>query len=122
MVDRLEDAQKIADEAISLFKNRDFKLVKWSANKGAKVVLSSLENDSLAASICDFDLQADDTSLPSAKTLGCVWNTEQDKLLTNCSLKPVNKYTRRTMLSQLGQNFDPLGFGALFFLKARLIL
>ena len=26
------------------------------------------------------------------------------------------------MLSQLGQNFDPLGFGAPFFLKARLIL
>ena len=26
------------------------------------------------------------------------------------------------MLSQLGQNFDPLDFGAPFFLKARLIL
>ena len=114
-VDRLEDAQKITDEAISLFKNRGFKLVKWSANKEAKVVLSSLENDFLAASIRDLDLQADETSLPSAKTLGCVWNTEQDKLLINCSIKPLNKYRRRTMLSQLGQNFDPLGFGAPFF-------
>ena len=28
LVDRLEDAQKIADEAISLFRNRGFKLVK----------------------------------------------------------------------------------------------
>ena len=72
-VDCLEDAQKIADEAItSLFRNCGFKLVKWSANKEAKIVLSTLKNDLLAASIRDLDLQADDTSLPSAKTLGCV--------------------------------------------------
>ena len=121
MVDRLKDAQKIADKAINLFRNRGFKLVKWSANKEAKIVLSSLENDLLAASIRDLDLLADDTSLPSAKTLGCVWNTEQDILLINCLLKPLNKCTQRTMLSQLGQNFNSLGFGAPFFLKARLI-
>ena len=39
-----------------------------------------------------------------------------------CSLKTLTKYTRRSVLSQLGQNFDPLGFGSPFFLKARLIL
>ena len=84
--------------------------------------MSSLENDLLAASIRNLDLQADDISLPSAKTLCCVWNAEQDKLLINCSIKPLNKYTQRTMLSQPGQNFDTLGFWAPFFLKARLIL
>ena len=96
-------------------------MVKWRANKEAKVVLSSLENNLLAASIRDLDLQADDTYLPSAKALGCVWNPEQDELLINCSLKPLNKYTRRTMLSQLGQNCDLLGFGVPFFSKAPLI-
>ena len=31
-------------------------------------------------------------------------------------------YTRRSMLSQLGQNFDPLGLGTAFFLKAKLAI
>ena len=44
-------------------------------------------------------------ALPSAKTLGSVWVTESDELRIQCSLKPLSKYTRRTMLSQLGQNF-----------------
>ena len=38
----LEDAQKIADEAINLFRNCSFKLVKWNANKEDKIVLSSV--------------------------------------------------------------------------------
>ena len=39
LVNCLEDAQKITDEAISLFRNHDFKLVKWSTNKKPKIVL-----------------------------------------------------------------------------------
>ena len=53
LVNRLEDAQKIADEAISLFSNCAFKLLKTKANKGTKVVLLSIENDLLATFICD---------------------------------------------------------------------
>jgi len=38
------------------------------------------------------------------------------------SLKPLERYTRRTMLSQLGKSFDPLGVFSCFFVKAQLIL
>ena len=37
-------------------------------------------------------------------------------------MKPLDKYTRRSMLSQLGKAFNPLGIFSPFFVKARLIL
>ena len=118
--DSLENAQTIAHEAVSLFKSRGFKLVKWTANKEGTSVLSSFDSELLSASIRDLDLSSEELSLPSAKTLGCVWDPDSDELRINCSLKPLEKYTRRTMLSQLGQNFDPMGFGSPFFIKATL--
>ena len=121
-VDSLEDAQMITNESIALFRGRGFNLVKWSANKEALSVMSNLDSELLAPSIREIDLEVDNVALPSAKTVGCVWVTESDELRIQCSLKPLSKYTRRTMLSQLGQNFDPLGFGAPFFVRARLIL
>ena len=121
-VDSLESAQTITNEAVSLFKSRGFKLVKWSTNRDTMSVLSSLGPELLSASIKELDLCGEELALPSAKTLGCVWDPDSDELRIDCSLKPLGKYTRRTMLSQLGQNFDPLGFGSSFFIKARLIL
>ena len=121
-VDSLEDAQMITNESIALFRSRGFNLVKWSANKEALSVMSNLDSELLAPSIRETDLEVDNVALPSAKTLGCVWVTESDELRIQCSLKPLSKYTRRTMLSQIGQNFDPLGFGAPFYVRARLIL
>ena len=121
-VDSLESAQTITNEAVSLFKSRGFKLVKWRANRDTMSVLSSLGPELLSASIRELDLCGEELALPSAKTLGCVWDPDSDELRIDCSLKPLGKYTRRTMLSQLGQNFDPLGFGSPFFIKARLIL
>ena len=121
-LDSLESAQTITNEAVSLFKSRGFKLVKWSTNRDTMSVLSSLGPELLSASIRELDLCGEELALPSAKTLGCVWDPDSDELRIDCSLKPLGKYTRRTMLSQLGQNFDPLGFGSPFFIKAHLIL
>ena len=51
-----------------------------------------------------------------------VWETGGDRLRIVSSLKPLTKYTRRTMLSQLGKSFDPRGIFSPFFVKARLVL
>ena len=85
-------------------------------------VLSSLGPELLSAFIRELDLCGEELALPSAKTLGCVWDPDSDELCIDCSLKPLGNYTNRTMLSQLGQKFDPLGFGSPFFIKAYLIL
>ena len=105
-----------------MFRSRGFELVKWSANKESVNVLIEMDSELLAPSICEVDLETNSVAMSSAKTLGCVWVTESDELRIQCSLKPLTKYTRGSMLSQLGQNFDPLGFGTPFFVKVRLIL
>ena len=120
--DSFDDAQLIANEVIALFRSRRFELVKWNANKEPVNVVVRIDSELLAQSIFEVDLETNSVTMPSAKTLGCVWITDADELRIQCSLKPLTKYTRKSMLSQLGQNFDPLGFGNLFFLKARLIL
>ena len=120
--DSFDDAQQIANEAIALFRSRGFELVKWSANKESVNVLVGMDSELLAPSIREVDLETNSVAMPSAKTLGCVWVTESDELRIQCSLKPLTKYTRRSMLSQLGKKFDLLAFGSPFFLKARLIL
>ena len=63
-----------------------------------------------------------DNDLPETKALGCVWEAGGDRLRIVSSLKPLTKYTPRTMLSQLGKFFYPLGIFLLFFVKARLVL
>ena len=122
MVNNLEDARMITDESIALFQSHAFNLVKWSAYKEAMSVMSNLDSKLLAPSIRKVDLEVHNVALPSAKTLGCVWVTESDELRIQCLLKPLSEYTQRTMLSQPEQNFDPLGFGAPFFVRGCLIL
>ena len=116
--DSFDDAQLIANEAIVLFRSRGFELVKWSANKESMNVLVGMDSELLAPSIREVDLETNSVAMPLAKTLGCVWVTESDELRIQCSLKPLTKYTRRSMLSQLGQNVDALGFGTPFFSKS----
>ena len=122
-VDSLDEAKIIANEAIDLFDSRGFKLVKWSANKNAVPVLAKFEKEVLISGMRELDLSIEhDNDLPQTKALGCVWETGGDRLRIVSSLKPLTKYTRRTMLSQLGKSFDPLGIFSSFFVKARLIL
>ena len=100
--DSFNDAQLIANEAIALFHSRGFELVKWSANKESVNVLVGVESELLAPSIREVDLETNNVTMLSAKTLGWVWVTESDQLRIQCSLKPLTKYTRSSMLSQLG--------------------
>ena len=122
-VDSLDEAKIIANEAIDLFDSRGFKLVKWSANKNAVPVIAKFEKEMLISGMRELDLSIEhDNNLPETKGLGCVWETGGDCLRIVSSLKPLTKYIRRTMLSQLEKSFDPLGIFSPFFVKARLVL
>ena len=122
-VDSLDNAKNIAHEAIELFDRRGFKLVKWSANRDSVPILAELDKEILVSSMRELDLSLDNgNDLPDAKALGRVWDPGEDRLRIVSSLKPLDKHTRRSMLSQLGKAFDPLGIFSPFFVKARLIL
>ena len=120
--DSFDDAQLIDNEAIALFRSRGYESVKSSANKESVNVLVGMDSELLAPSIRQVYLEANSVTMPSAKTLGCLWVTDSDELRIQWSVKPLTKYTRRSVLSQLGQNFDLLESCTPFLLKARLIL
>ena len=93
--DCLDDAKTIAHEAIELFDSRDFKLVKWSANRDSVSILAELDKEILVSNMRQLDLFLDNgNDLPDAKALGCVWETGEDRLRMVSSLKPLDKYTR----------------------------
>ena len=84
-------------------------------NKESVNVLVKMDSELLTSSIREVDSETNNAIMPSAKTLDCVWVTESDGLRIQCSLKSLIKNPRESMLSQLGQNFDPLEFGTPFF-------
>ena len=120
--DTLEEAETIATESINLLASRGFQLVKWTANQAAKSVLANVDKNKLASSVRTIDLKKDEDPLPQFKAVGCIWNGEQDTLKVEFGFHLLDKYTRRVMLSQISQQYDPLGYTAPFLLKGRLIL
>ena len=117
-VDNLYDVFLISNEAIELFDSRGFRLVKGSGNKEVVPVLSEFDKDVLVAGIREPDLLLDTNErLPDTKALGCVLETGEDRFRIVSSLKPLDKYTRRSMLSQMGKLFDPLGIFLRFLSK-----
>ena len=86
-----------------------FSLVKWSSSRDAVAVSSKIDKEKLSLGIRDIILSVIyPEELPLAKTLGCVWDTDTDLFRIVASLEPLEKYTRKTMLDQLGKSFDPL--------------
>ena len=120
--DTLDDAQSIAFELTDLFASRGFQLVKWTANRPATAALALMSEEKLAPSIRTIDLNSGHETLPNFKAVGCIWNAEQDVLKIQFSFEQPSHFTRRTLLSQIGKQYDPLGFTAPLLLKARLIL
>ena len=120
--DTLDKAQTISSESISLFLSRGFALVKWTANKPAKPVLASMSEDKLAPLVRTIDLQADNEPLPNLKAIGCLWDAEKDTLKVKFFLDRPSDYTRRSFLSQISRQYDPLGYSVPLFVKARFIL
>ena len=122
-MDSLDEARVIAEKAVELFESRGFKLVKWSANRESLSVLADFDKETFVSGLRELDLSREHgNELPDTKALGCVWETGEDRFKIVSSLTSLQKYTRRTMLSQLGKSFDPLGIFSPFFVKARLIL
>ena len=120
--DTLDDAQSIAFELTDLFASRGFQLVNWTANRPATAALVLMSEEKLAPSIRTIDLNTGHETLPNFKAVGCIWNAEQNVLKIQFLFEQPSHFTRRTLLIQIGKQYDPLGFTAPLLLKARLIL
>lgn len=110
-VSTIEEALQLQHELMELLKAGGFMLRKWSSN--CPQVVEHLDQTYRETSIA-FD---DDTNL-SIKVLGLQWLPACDAF--SFATTPANPVTsKRTVLSQIGRQFDPLGFVApcIFFAK-----
>ena len=81
-----------------------------------------MSKERLASNIRTIDLNSGHEILPNFKAVGCIWNAEQDVFKIQFSFEQPSHFTRRTLLLQIGKQYDPLGFTAPLLLKTRLIL
>ncbi|XP_014204706.1 uncharacterized protein LOC106636723 [Copidosoma floridanum] len=88
-----------------------FHLAKWHSNSPGFSYSNSSEESALSLDDCD------------AKVLGMVWKPLSENLTFQCTLKPLSQTpTKRTILSEISQIFDPLGIVAPVIIAAKLII
>ncbi|XP_026738691.1 uncharacterized protein LOC113501692 [Trichoplusia ni] len=101
--DTLEHAQQAKDQLIALFKLGGFHLRKWVSNN-AQLLLDLPIQDRLTGSV-----SLDNYETQILKILGLKWDPHTDAFLFE--IQPLDRpCTKRSILSELGRVFDPLGF------------
>nr|XP_031836774.1 uncharacterized protein LOC116428801 [Nomia melanderi] len=109
-----EQALQIREEAIALARLGGFHLRQWTSNDGSLVEdLESINQERTLS------LDIDETR----KALGIGWNPRTDELQYSIKLtedKP--RPTKRTILSQIAQLFDPLGLLRPVIVRAKIIM
>ena len=89
---------------------------KWLSN--SRVVLQSIPEEDRAS-----EVHIDERNLPLVKTLGVLWQADNDIFTFKTNPPDVNfKFTKRNFLSKIATLFDPLGFIAPFTIRAKVLL
>jgi hypothetical protein len=108
-VDNYLDSTETEEEAIArlrdvsaLLKLGGFNMVQWLSS--SRSVLATVNHSDLSRSL---DLDAE--KLPIERTLGLLWNCQQDSFNFKSSIK-IQAKTKREVLQEVASVFDPLGF------------
>ncbi|KAJ8957238.1 hypothetical protein NQ318_007802 [Aromia moschata] len=92
---------------------RCFPLRKWLSNKREILDKSKIEHD-----ISQYYFMDE----PSVKTLGLLWNANSDSIQVITRNQPYERVTKRTILSNVSQIFDPLGLVGPTVIVAKIML
>ncbi|XP_011304741.1 uncharacterized protein [Fopius arisanus] len=110
----LAELLSIRDEMIALLSRGGFVIRQWASNHSS--VLDSIDKRF-------FDLDCLIKNDPIQKTLGIIWDAENDLLqYTSNRVDPSTVATKRTLLSQLSKIFDPLGLLGPISLFAKVLI
>ena len=111
-----DDLKRISPESTSLFESRDLR--KWVANGSSKTILSGIPKCELSSNIREIDLSAE--TMPNLKTLGLVWDDENDRLQMFFKHQKLGEVTtRREMLGALVGQFDPFEYPGTLFARRK---
>ncbi|KAL0832417.1 hypothetical protein ABMA28_000654 [Loxostege sticticalis] len=122
-IDDLVSGGDSPDEVVHIGKNlkdllasAGFHLRKWRSND--QTVLSEIVDQNCTATN-NFEISDNELS----KTLGLGWNHSSDELFFILSQHDTDKpITKRSMLSQIGRIFDPLGLLAIYTIEAKILI
>ncbi|XP_058808897.1 uncharacterized protein LOC131674316 [Phymastichus coffea] len=112
--DTLEEIVAIRDEMVTLLQRGGFIIRKWASNHPDAL-------DPIEQKIFDLDSAVKERTVQ--KTLGIVWNSQED--LFQYSLTPVDPQTsstKRKLLSEISKIFDPLGLLGPISLYAKVLI
>jgi hypothetical protein len=108
----VQEATKLKQEISHILNKAGFEMSKWAST--SVELMSSAQNNEKPIDLSD-DQQT--------KTLGVVWDYNNDLLTYQVNLKYKNETaTKRLMLSVIAQLWDPLGLISPIIIKAKLIL
>ncbi|XP_077260903.1 uncharacterized protein LOC143896764 [Temnothorax americanus] len=116
--DTISEAKEIVHQVTQLCMAGGFPLQKWKSNNQEilpPVLDSSNESSSESSSPVEFE--------PSlVKILGLIWNPETDTFLFSDKSSQRDRVTKRTILSEIAQMYDPLGFISPVMIRSKIIL
>lgn len=110
----IEIAKETRNQLTELGKMAGFHIRKWMSNQ-AEILKDIPEEDRVSA----IDLK--ENSLPMAKTLGVLWNANEDTFSFNYSFTPDMEFTKRNVLKKTATIYDPLDFLAPYVVRAKLL-
>lgn len=109
----LSKAKELLFQLTSMFQGAGMNLRKWSSNEPQ--ILQDLEHDQLNS---PYEFKCTETR----KTLGLTWIPSSDSFAFSNQIQFNNKpVTKRQLLSQISQLFDPLGWLSPLIIKAKLL-
>ncbi|XP_070068136.1 uncharacterized protein [Drosophila takahashii] len=100
--DTLDEARKQQDQVRQLLGSANLNLRKWCANHPALLETIPKEDQEMDL---DFSRFSDST----IKTLGIIWNPQEDQLQGRATTLEVGPVSKRIVCSELAKIFDPLG-------------
>lgn len=112
--DDLEKAIALQQQLTALLAKGRFSLRKWRANDAR--ILIHLEEEGKSDNLLMLNKEE------SLKTLGLLWNHKTDLLQYNVSEGSDRRITKRTMLSEIAQIYDPLRLIGPVLIVAKLIM
>ncbi len=111
-----DQALELQQELVEMLKQAAFHLTKWISNE--KEVIEQIPESERAPSI---KVVEESIMMPMERALGVVWDTSSDCFVYKVMKRDIAD-TRRKILSLIASFFDPIGFLALFLVRAKLFL
>lgn len=110
----IKQARDIVEKVLQVLKSAGFILRKWISNEAA--VLQDIPIDDQNPNVMNFKCSA------QTKILGLGWQAHQDMLVYAIKELPPPKVSKRQILSEVTQIFDPLGLLSPCFISAKILL